>query len=140
MFDFVLFDQFGCEKIVVRDAQPQVKKKVKQEEEEEDDVVNDDDDNNNCGDEDDCNFVNEEVKNEVDDSGGSGDEDDSDFVIEEDKNEVEEDDDEAKSKQKRNNSCKTDQHAKVKRQTHMEKHMLCANVILSLNYFHVTFF
>nr|GMC80289.1 B3 domain-containing protein REM20-like [Ipomoea batatas]GME14874.1 B3 domain-containing protein REM20-like [Ipomoea batatas] len=26
MFDFVLFDQFGCEKIVVRDAQPQVKK------------------------------------------------------------------------------------------------------------------
>nr|GMD96177.1 B3 domain-containing protein At5g60140-like [Ipomoea batatas] len=95
MFDFVLFDQFGCEKIVVRDEMHNLK---------EDDVVNDDDDNNNCGDEEDCNFVNEEVKNEVNDGGGSGDEDDSDFVIEEDKNEVEEDDDEAKSKQKRNNS------------------------------------
>ncbi|XP_031125516.1 B3 domain-containing protein REM20-like isoform X2 [Ipomoea triloba] len=111
MFDCVLFDQFGCEKIVVRDAQSQVNKEVKQEED-------DDDDKNDCGDEDDCNFVNEDVKNEVEDDGGSDDEDDSNFVTEEDENEVEEDDDDdddeevktsmfgfTKSKQKRNNSC-----------------------------------
>nr|GLL49834.1 B3 domain-containing protein At5g60140-like [Ipomoea trifida] len=49
LFDFALFDQFECEKIVVRDAQPQVNKEVKEEEDDDVVVVNDDDDNDNDG-------------------------------------------------------------------------------------------
>ncbi|XP_019155922.1 PREDICTED: uncharacterized protein LOC109152727 [Ipomoea nil] len=81
LFDFVLFDQFGCEKIVMKDAQPQVKKEVKEEDEDDDVVVNDDDNNDNDdGDSDDegddSNFVNDEDKNEEEDDGGSGDDED----------------------------------------------------------------
>nr|GMC88098.1 B3 domain-containing protein REM20-like [Ipomoea batatas] len=103
LFEFVLFDQFGCEKIVVRDAQPQVNKEVEEEEDDDDVVVvisDDDDKVNDYGDSgdggDDSNFVNEDDKTKVENYGRSGDEDDSNFVIEEDKNEVEEDDEEVK--------------------------------------------
>ncbi|XP_031127737.1 B3 domain-containing protein REM20-like [Ipomoea triloba] len=97
-FDFALFDQFGCEKIVVRDAQPQDNKEVK-EEKDDDVVVNDNDDNDNDGDDngdngDDSNFINEKDKTEVENYGCNGDEEDNNVVIEEDKNEVEEDDEE----------------------------------------------
>lgn len=121
LFDFVLFDQFGSEKIVVpTDAQPQVKTEVKEEEEDDDVVVVDDDDNNgghDSGDEDDSNFVIEEDNNEDNVGDDSGDEDDSNFITKEDKNEAEkeEDDEEVKawmllgftnSEQNRNNPGK----------------------------------